>query len=389
LKTTAEDKVKAIEAELTKAKQSNDNTATDTSVKKLEQARKDMNNVFDSEKKVQDRHDVDKQKLSVKSGDKVAQKAISSFAKKLKAKFENLQVSAMQASKHDVTAERESWQQEAASNVNATKALEGRITNLEDAVATLGGDATQIEAGGNATQIEAGDNPTQMLQQIGTKGVEWEKTMKNITTQKHQLQGVEAKINALDTVISAAKAKNDIDAEMKAGTQQKDLEHEAKNIRTKLDSMYDTANPPVDVTAVIEVSQLKSTSVQVKDLTEEQNKFKNAMQEAKVAGHKRVAVQEKQARVHEEVKKAVKHENDKISDAQKAKESLSQKMVDLTKQEQKERTVVQAAKTKFTQEASDLKQQEMLASQKQQEMESKLRSANLILQTKVEKPSLK
>jgi len=398
LKKAAHDKVKKAEAELAAAKKqgSNGTDATQAATEKLEQARKDLVSVTEATKKVADRKNKDEAKLKedkavikkATSGSTATDQAIGVFAKKLKDKFAQLQKSTEEAAQRDASIERENWSSEASSNASSTKALEDRIAALEAAVEAAGGNAQQIENRG-----EGMGNTTSKAA-----------VTQQITDEKQKLQEVESKISVLDEEFSKAAQSNDTHAQITVGTEQKDLEHEAKNINATLQDLYQklegraditSADPnfammpngePANITATSSAeaaavsAETNATSVKADEVAHTQTALKDALAKAKDASAKRQKLADKEHDAQEALKSAMQEEQSSLATAKEAKQSLSQKMDDLTKEEEKEKKVVEEAKSKLTKMASDLQVQESTAQKKQEDANAKMQQAKATLQ---------
>jgi hypothetical protein len=381
LKTTATDKVKAAEAAV--AKNSSDTAAADA----LAAAKKDMDAVSNATTKVEEREQSDEQKLAVATGkapgNKAADEAVGKFATALKTKFEKLQQSTDAASERDLALQKEEWSSEASNNATNTRTLEDRITALEAAVEEFGGNPQSIEQGGEQVAKQQGG---EVLQQ-------------KIMDEKQKLTDINAKINALDDDYKRASEVNDTHAQIKAGTEQKDLEHEAKNINATLHDLYGqiesqaqditaaTLGPdglPVDPSAaggdavqaeVAANATQQDVASKTTALETVQTAYNEAMKQAKDATDTRVDLMEKATKAQEDLKAAEAEESARLEHADKQKHTLSQKMQELSAETNMATDAVKSAKTKLTAMASALKHEEDVGQKTQDEAQAKIQDA--------------
>lgn len=261
--------------------------------KKVAQSKKDLASVEEATKKVEARKASD-QKVAKAGGASEADKAIAGFAQGMKVKLEQIRTKANHEAEEDASYEREQWQQKLAEKTGDRRTLLDRIAALEAAVSKFGGNIAQVEAGADARTHSR------------------KATQKKISEARKKLDSIESKITGYDDKIKKAQDAKDTHAQIKLGTEQKDLEDEAKNIREKMKELYrslERASAPADITVAapesvepaiappVEAAPMypvtNSTSkvhTKVKELAEEQSKFKVAMKEAAAASKKRAAV---------------------------------------------------------------------------------------------------
>lgn len=318
-------------------------------------------------------------------GNKAADEAIGKFAAALKAKFEKLRQSTDAASERDLALQKEEWTSEASNNATNTRTLEDRITALEAAVEEFGGNPQSIEQGGEQV---AKKHSGEVLQQ-------------KIMDEKQKLTDINTKINALDDDYKRASEVNDTHAQIKAGTEQKDLAHEAKNINATLHDLYGQIETEAqDVTAVTvgpdglstdpsaaDPSAADSDTVQAANATQQdvmskttaletvQTDYNEAMKQAKDATDKRVDLMEKATKAQEDLKAAEAEESARLEHADKQKHTLSTKMQELSAETNMATDAVKSAKTKLTAMASALKHEEDVGQKTQDEAQAKIQDA--------------
>lgn len=230
---------------------------------------------------------------------------------------------------------------------------EERITALEAAVSQLGGNVEQVEGGAG-------------------KGNGAGKIEQEIRDEKQKLEDIETKIGALDSQYEKAEAKNDTKAQIKTGTEQKDLEHEAKNIKDKLQGLYQDLETKqkaaVGPAAVPNVTLQANVTAVVAD----ENHLVKAVQSARAASEKREELLKKEEDARAQLQQAMNDEHQKLDEAHNAKTSLKQELTDLKQQEKVQAAQVKAAKHQLEEQHKALKDQEGAAELKREEINEKL-----------------
>jgi len=360
LKKTAEDKVK--EAESTYK-----TTGAAADKQKLDKAREDLQAVVDADSKVENRKEADQaletNQTAAASAVRAADKAIGRYAMQIKGKFQRLKDTTNSAKQSDVT------MLDDYTNNTSPEVLEQRITALEAAVSIAGGDVEGIE--------DAASGMTGSAKNIQEK----------IEQERAKLEDVKQQISSLDGKLEQARAASDSDQEIEYGTKQKDLEVEEENIKESLKDLYAQLerSSPADVTmpGSAKLSELisgttasndtasndtatNSSSPQVSELLDHQEKLKSALQEAKAASEERKEEMAEMAAVRKKLQSAVEAERTKIDVAKQAKESLVEKMDALSKKSEQEKQAVTETKDKLSQDASNLEKEQLEARQRQQ-----------------------
>jgi len=339
----AKDAKKALDEEAKKG-----DKADKAKVSKLKavaaKADKDAKSVKKAENTVEARKASDKTKLDRNSA---LSNSVTKFAEKLKNKFIKMTALAGQAKKNGVHAISGDGKANAAKLAEANK----RITALEAAISQLGG-LKSVEAA-------EGSKPSK-------------KAEASVEADKAKLSKIEQKIATLDDQFIKAKVSKNTKAQIKLGTEKKDLEEEADNIRTKLKSDYGIVAVPV-----VKISE--DTSASVAALKKKEATLKAAVAKAHAAKVEREKLLSQEADIRKKLNGSMKAEHSKIADANKAKASLAMTMAKLKKQEQGEKGQAQEMKAKLAAKETALKSQEKKAQSNSDKVKSEIASTEVVL----------
>merc|ERR1712196_475919 len=160
---------------------------------------------------------------------------------------------------------------------------------------------------------------------MGKKGAE-----ATIETDKAKLAKTEKRINILNDKIIKAKVSKDTKAQIELGTEKKDLEEEAENIRSRLKKDYGVVAVPAEKIS-------SDTSADVAVLKKKEATLSAAVRKANAAKAEREKLLEQETAIRQKLAASMHTEHQKIATANKAKASLAVTMSKLKKQEEGEK----------------------------------------------------
>lgn len=339
----AKDTTKSFEAEQKKGAKA-DKKKVAALKADADKAAKNADAVKKAEKTVAAREAADKTKLEKTSA---LSNSVTKFAEKLKDKFVKMTSLASQAKTHGVHAMSGDAKANAAKLAEANK----RITALEAAITRLGG-LKSVEAA-------EGSMPSKAAQT-------------SIVVDKAKLANTVKKIAALDDRIIKAKMSRDTQTQIKLGTEKKDFEEEADNIRIKLRREY-------GIVAVPAVKISKATDADVASLKKKEDDLTVAVKKANAAKAAREKLLQEETVLRKKLQGSMKVEHSKIAAANKAKQSLAVTMTKLKKQEEGEKGQAKEMKAKLAAKEKTLKAQEKKAQSNSNKVKSQIASTELVL----------
>merc|ERR1711871_701086 len=192
-----------------------------------------------------------------------------------------------------------------------------------------------------------------------------------IETDKVKLAKTEKRIKILNDKIIKAMVSKDTKAQIKLGTEKKDLEEEAENIRSRLKKDYGVVAVPAEKIS-------SDTSADVAVLKKKEATLSAAVRKANAAKAKREKLLEQETAIRQKLAASMHTEHDKIATANKAKASLAVTMSKLKKQEEGEKGRAKEMKAKLAAKEKTLKAQEKNAQANSNNVKSEIASTELV-----------
>merc|ERR1711871_1365880 len=193
-----------------------------------------------------------------------------------------------------------------------------------------------------------------------------------IENDKVKLAKTEKRIKILNDKIIKAKVSKDTKAQIKLGTEKKDLEEEAENIRSRLKKDYGVVAVPAEKIS-------SDTSADVAVLKKKEAKLSAAVRKANAAKAKREKLLEQETAIRQKLAASMHTEHQKIATANKAKASLAVTTSKLKKQEEGEKGKAKEMKAKLAAKEKTLKAQEKNAQANSNNVKSEIASTELVL----------
>merc|ERR1711871_176083 len=193
-----------------------------------------------------------------------------------------------------------------------------------------------------------------------------------IENDKVKLAKTEKRIKILNDKIIKAKVSKDTKAQIELGTEKKDLEEEAENIRSRLKKDYGVVAVPAEKIS-------SDTSADVAVLKKKEATLSAAVRKANAAKAKREKLLEQETTIRKKLAASMHTEHQKIATANKAKASLAVTMSKLKKQEEGEKGKAKEMKAKLAAKEKTLKAQEKNARANSNNVKSEIASTELVL----------